>query len=191
MKGVLSLINVIGTNGLTAIIFYFTIYSFFGWVIENCYSFFTTKKFFKEGFLWGPFKPMYGFAPILLVYFITPETHWFVIILSCFFIPTIVEYVSGFLLQTFFRRQWWDYSHMSVQLHGHICLSFSICWIFLSVICIKWIHPVIVSVYGQLDPYWIWLSPLVIIFFLADFIFAVRRHIPERPTLEKQPKLIQ
>lgn len=185
------MISVTSTSGIAAIIFYFTAYSFLGWLLENSYSFFATRKFFKEGFFWGPFKPMYGFAPILLVYFISPESNWFVVVLLCFLIPTLVEYVSGVLLQTFFKRQWWDYSHIPIQLHGHICLSFSICWIFLSVLCIKWVHPAIVSIYEQIEPYWIWLSPFVLVYFLVELIIASRRHLPDRPAVEKQPKLIQ
>lgn len=192
LRGVLSLINAMATNSAAAVVFYFMTYSFLGWLLENSYSFITVKKFFKDGFFWGPFKPMYGFAPILLVYLIKPDSHWITIVLFCFLVPTLIEYVSGFLLQTFFKRQWWDYSHMPVQLHGHICLSFSICWIFLSIVCVKWIHPAIVSIYELISPYWIWLSPFVLVYFLSELMMAIRRHLPERrPTLEKQPKLLQ
>lgn len=176
--------------GIAAVIFYFTIYSFFGWLLENSYSFVTTRKFFKDGFLWGPVKPMYGFAPVMLVYLITPETNWLFILLLCLLIPTVVEYVSGFLLQTFFHRQWWDYSKLPLQFHGHICVSFSICWIFLAVICLKWIHPVIASMYGQIASYWIWLSPFVVLYFIVELIFAIRKHLPQRAALVKPSNTI-
>lgn len=163
-------------EGASSIIFYFMVYSLFGWLLENCYSKFTGREFFKPNFFLGPFKPMYGFAPLLLVYFIRPETNLTVVILLCFFIPTIVEYVSGVLLQKFFQRQWWDYSDMPLQLNGHICLPFSLCWIFLSLICLKWIHPVIVSLYGSIEFVWAWVWPATFLYFIAELALAIRRH---------------
>lgn len=170
-----------------AMIFYFTIYSFLGWLLENSYSYFTKRIFLKEGFFWGPFKPMYGFAPVLLVYLITQSTHWAVILFLCFLVPTLVEYVSGVLLQSFFHRQWWDYSKHRIQLQGHICLSFSVCWIFLSLLCVYWIHPILVSLYASFTSVWTYVAPLVILYFFAELGLAIRRHLPERST-EKQPE---
>ncbi|MBS4193030.1 putative ABC transporter permease [Bacillus sp. FJAT-49705] len=177
--------------GFAAIVFYFFVYSFLGWVLENSYSLATTRKFFKEGFFRGPFKPMHGFAPVLLVWFIGPSTHWSIILLLCLIIPTTVEYVSGFLLYTFFHRRWWDYSKIPMQLQGHICLSFSACWVFLSVICVKWIHPLLTSGYEFIDSYWIWLSPIIMLYFFAELFFSIRRHSPQRSSVSKEPNTSQ
>ncbi len=185
------MINTIEFTGIAAVIFYFTVYAFFGWLIENSYSFLTTRKFFKDGFFWGPFKPMYGFAPIMLVYFISPNTHWLVVLFLCLIIPTLIEYVSGLLLQTFFHRKWWDYSDIPMQLHGHICLSFSICWIFLALFCLKWVHPIVRSIYTQIDSVWIWLSPIIALYFLAELILSFRRHSPAHASYGKQSNLLE
>ncbi|MFF2449025.1 putative ABC transporter permease [Neobacillus sp. NPDC058068] len=168
--------GIFNVEGAAAIIFYFTLYSFIGWLLENSYSFFTSRVFFKPNFLWGPFKPMYGFAPILLVYFIPSNTHWAVIVLLCFFIPTIVEYVSGALLQKLFNRKWWDYSDTPMQLHGHICLPFSLCWVVLAIICLQWIHPALTAFYGAIAPFWAWIWAVAGLYFLADLALATRRH---------------
>lgn len=157
-------------------VFYFIVYSFMGWLLENSYSFFTNRLFFKPNFLRGPFKPIYGFAPVLLVYFLPPGVHWTMVLLLCFVIPTLVEYLTGALLQKFFHRQWWDYSDNPMQLHGHICLYFCICWTLLSVICIKFIHPVIASVYRAIEPYWSWMWQAVIVYFVVEMLLAIRRH---------------
>lgn len=174
-------------EGAARILFYFTAYSFIGWLLENSYSFFTKQKFFKENFLYGPFKPMYGFAPILLVYLISPKTHWALVLFLCVTIPTLVEYVSGALLQKLFHKQWWDYSDTPLQLHGHICLPFSICWGILSFICIQWVHPQIVFLYEGIAFYWGWIWSAVGLYFLADLVLAIRKHslqelLTEEPT---------
>lgn len=159
-----------------AIAFYYTVYAFLGWVLENSYSFFTNREFFKPNFLKGPFKPMYGIAPVLLVCLIKETMHWAVVIFLCFFIPTLVEYMSGILLEKFFQRKWWDYSNIPMQLQGHICLPFSVCWIFLSFVCLKIIHPMILSLYVSIESYWGWIWPAVTVYFLGELFSAIRRH---------------
>ena len=49
-----------------ALIFYFMVYAFFGWCLENFTSLATKGTFFKANFMKGPFKPMYGLAPVIL-----------------------------------------------------------------------------------------------------------------------------
>lgn len=172
-SGIQSLANV---DTLGAVIFYFFVYSFFGWMLENSYSLFTKKIFLKPNFLVGPFKPMYGFAPIFLLILIHRQTHWSVFILLCLFIPTLVEYVSGFMLERIFQCRYWDYSDVPFQFQGHICLPFSICWIGLSIACLKWFHPMIYSLYETIHYFWNYFYPVVILYFLAELFFAVRRH---------------
>ncbi|MEH7274778.1 putative ABC transporter permease [Neobacillus vireti] len=178
-------------DGISAVVFYFTIYSLIGWLLENTYSLVTKRKFFKPNFFLGPFKPMYGFAPVLLVYLIGPETSWPVILLLCFFIPTFIEYVSGALLQKCFQRQWWDYSDMPLQVQGHICLPFSLCWILLSFACIKWIHPVIISAYKVSELLWAWIWPAIILYFIAELTLSIRRHSILALDEAKSPNPIQ
>jgi uncharacterized membrane protein len=172
--------NIVNFEGAATVVFYFTVYSFLGWLLENNYNFFTDGEFFKANFFWGPFKPMYGFSPVLLVYLINQTTHWVLVIFLCFLIPTLIEYLSGLFLQKLFHRQWWDYSNIPLHLNGHICLPFSLCWILLSLICIKWIHPAIVSVYAAVfEPFWTWIWPTVCLYFLAELFLAIRRHSSE------------
>ena len=40
----------------------FFIYGFIGWIIENIFSYYIHGHFQKDGFLKGPFKPMYAIA---------------------------------------------------------------------------------------------------------------------------------
>jgi uncharacterized membrane protein len=179
--------DIFNLEGAAAIIFYFTTYSLIGWLLENSYNFVTKREFFKPNFLFGPFKPMYGFTPVLLVYLISSDTNWVVVILLCTLIPTMVEYLTGSLLQKLFNRQWWDYSNSPLQLHGHICLPFSVCWSILSLLCIKWIHPAIVLMYGGIEPYWAWIWSAVGLYLLADLVLAIRKHslqdlITDEPT---------
>ncbi|MEQ6389633.1 putative ABC transporter permease [Bacillaceae bacterium S4-13-58] len=159
----------------SSLLFFFTIYAFFGWWIENIYNFFTVGHFLKPNFWVGPFKPMYGVAPVLLIVLISPKTRKTVVLFLCALVPTIVEYISGALLVYFTDRKWWDYSHLPFQLHGHVSLLFSLAWIILSLLCLKIIHPKIVIAFHSIKPVWTKFVPFIILYFLLETFVAVQR----------------
>lgn len=162
---------------MVELLFYFIIYSFGGWLLENTYNVIRSKPFFKPNFLVGPFKPMYGFASVLLVILIQPGMNLFTILFLCFFVPLIVEYVSGVLLEKVFHKRYWDYRDLPLQLHGHISLFYAVCWVFLSYGIITYIHPFIQSLYWTLEIDWHLIYPLYVLYFAIDFIWTVRKHL--------------
>jgi uncharacterized membrane protein len=173
------------------LVYFFMVYSFMGWILENSFSFLTKRGFFKEGFFWGPFKPMYGFAPLLLLFSITPNTHWLIFSILCLIVPTAVEYASGFLLQKYCHRQWWDYSNLPMQLHGHICMPFSIGWLLLSMICIKFIHPLMITSYQGIESVWKWIYPVALVYLAVELFFALKRHTNKGVRIQKSTNTIQ
>ncbi len=148
------------------------IYSFFGWVLEGAYNLYSQGSFRKEGFLKGPFKPMYGFAPLLLLAAQMLELPLPLFLGLALIIPSAVEYASGWLLKSAFHKQWWDYSSMPFQLHGHICLKFSLYWWVLATACIYLLQPLMELVYHLLEPVWVPGMPLIIILFSADLLWT-------------------
>ncbi len=152
------------------------IYSLFGWLIENVYSLITTRVFFKPNLFIGPFKPMYGIAPVLLILMINETTSWLITLLLCFVIPTLVEYISGLMLYKLYGRRWWDYTHLPFQIQGHICLPFSLSWVILSLLCLKVIHPYVNATYESIESYWIWIWPSIVFYFLMEMLISFRRH---------------
>ena len=155
------------------VFFYFIGYALGGWLLENVYSWVTTGVFFKEGPLYGPLKPMYGFAPVLIVYTMNESTPWSLLLLLCLIIPTVIEYVSGVLLERLFHQRYWDYSRLPLQLHGHICVSFSICWVLLSLAVVVLLHPLFQTLYSHISVMWDLLWPMFALILLADLIVTV------------------
>lgn len=49
---------------------------------------------------------------------------------------TLLEFISGYILNVKLRLNIWDYSNMPYNIHGQVCLLFSLYWFFLSVPCI-------------------------------------------------------
>lgn len=151
----------------------FFAYGFIGWIIENVFSYYIHGHFQKDGFLKGPFKPMYAIAMacILELYKIVPNKIFLIII--SFIIPTSVEYITGFLMRKFFNKDYWDYSKEKYNCEGIICLRFSLIWVLLSVIDVKIIHPYFVyKIYNLLNGIWPSLSILFVLALCIDEILT-------------------
>ncbi|MDU5111315.1 MAG: hypothetical protein E6248_12790, partial [Clostridium sp.] len=79
---------------LSLTIFNLIFYSIVGWIIEEVYSFIITGRFKKEGFLKGPYKPMYGIAFTLLILFNEYfNLNIITTIMIYILVPTIVEFI--------------------------------------------------------------------------------------------------
>jgi uncharacterized membrane protein/HD superfamily phosphodiesterase len=135
------------------ILVFFAIYSFFGWMVEVIYRSFSQRRFVNAGFLYGPFVPIYGFG----VGFVILIDHWLapwpfpVKVILFGLILTMVEYLTGYVLEKIFQLKLWDYSNNQFNLHGRVCLLFSFFWTVLAVIFVTLIHPA-VSRYVQMIP---------------------------------------
>ncbi|OOM78528.1 hypothetical protein CLPUN_18900 [Clostridium puniceum] len=162
-------------NLLFYLLFNFIIYSFMGWIIEELYTFIITGKFKKEGFLKGPFKPMYGIAVTYLILCNEIlDINRIPLILLCFLIPTTVEYISGAALKYIFNKVYWDYSSFKYNIHGFITLKFSLYWTLLSFVGVYFLQPAIHNFYEQ------WERNLIIgicffsIIFIIDLILTLQ-----------------
>lgn len=53
---------------------------------------------------------------------------------------TVLEYFTGEAMVRLFKVRYWDYSNQRIQYKGHICLSSSIAWGFLSLFMVYAVH---------------------------------------------------
>lgn len=156
--------------------FNFFIYSFIGWIIEEVYSYITINTFKKDGFLIGPFKPMYGTAMVILVIlnevFGVDRT---VLSLFCFLIPTTVEYISGFLLKSIFNKSYWNYSKQNFNINGYVCLKFSLYWMILSFIGVIYLQRVLKRIFYKIKKYYLsYLIFIGLVMMILDIIIRCR-----------------
>lgn len=173
-------------NPIQDILFYFILYSFIGWIIEGIYTVVTEKRFATRSFLNMPLKPMYGFAPIILLECANPRASIVFIMFLSFVIPSVVELISGMFLKGFFNERWWDYSNIKYNIKGHICLKFSVYWIALCVLLVYVIHPLIYTLYKQI--YFIWDKVYLLI--TIYFIYSILRVIILKLKYNKKVKAI-
>lgn len=155
--------------------FNFIFYSFIGWIIEEAYCYAVTRKFREDGFLIGPFKPMYGTATTLLILCSQVlEIDGFPFILLCFLIPTTVEYISGYMLKHIFNKVYWDYSSLKYNIFGIVALKFSLYWTVLSFIGIRFLQPTVYSIYKSAEDISIIAVCLFSFILILDFTLTVQ-----------------
>ena len=136
---------------LAECILLFFIYGFLGWCAEVAFAACKNGRFVNRGFLNGPICPIYGFGLIGVVLLLAPlkGNLWLLFIGSCV-ITTLIELVTGFLLEKLFHAKWWDYSDMPLNIGGYVCLLFSLIWGVAGMLIVLWVHPPIYGIVHRL-----------------------------------------
>lgn len=171
-------------------IFYF--YCFGGWCLESTYVSIKNKKLTNRGFMRGPFLPIYGSGATMMLVVSMPFQDmglpWRVVltyIAGCIG-ATILEYVTGVVMEALFKVRYWDYSNQKFNFQGHICLGSSLAWGLITIAMTEFIHaPVeqlVMAVPGQI------LTIVTLILtagIFADFALAFKTAIDLRNVLVK------
>ena len=126
------------------LVWIFIIYAFIGWCTEVSYAALDRGIFVNRGFLNGPYCPIYGCGVVIVVAALTPlKDNLLILFAGSFLLTSILEYITGFILEKVFHNKWWDYSNKPFNLHGYICLKFSIYWGLACTFIMDVIHPII------------------------------------------------
>lgn len=166
-------------------LFLFFGYSFFGWCFESTYVSIMEKHPVNRGFIRGPFLPLYGAGGIMMLVVSKPfyDNVFLVFIAGCVG-ATVLEYVTGVLMETLFKVRYWDYSHKKFNFQGHVSLESTIAWGICTVVFTHYlqipIEMLILSIpYNVMTVYVV----VVTIVFSADFAIAFRTAMDIRDVL--------
>lgn len=114
---------------------YFYLYCFLGWCFESTYVSIHEKRLVNRGFLRGPVIPIYGAGGIMMLLLSAVFTGQYI---AMFFMgmlcATVLEYVTGVVMEKLFKVRYWDYSDQKLNFQGYICLSSTIAWGVLTVL---------------------------------------------------------
>lgn len=175
------------------IILYFFIYAVMGWLWETIYCSAKVGRFVYRGFLRGPYCPIYGFGVLLVLYLVMPlrETTLELFVFASI-VVTILEYVTGYLLQRIFGVTLWNYDDVPLNIHGLVAVPVSVFWGFCCVIVIKYIHPQISLFVNWLySIFGIWLPIAIIIVMLVDTIISVKQMLGFKKMLVKMARQVE
>lgn len=124
----------------------FLVYAFLGWCTEVVFQAAIRGKFINRGFLNGPVCPIYGFGVLAVIGCLTPlKDNLAVLFFGSVVLTTVLEFITGFVLEKFFCDKWWDYSNEPFNIKGYVCLRFSLAWGIACVIVVDIIHPIIMK----------------------------------------------
>ena len=178
---------------LYQIAWYFVLYSFFGWCVEVIYHAAGAGIIVNRGFLCGPVCPVYGFGvigvfgliqralPAMLslpaARFVSDENIWIVlcIYLIGVVVASAIELFAGWVLDKIFHARWWDYSREPFNLHGYICLRFSLIWGFAILLVVRIVQPILAHTGPVNIPERIgwWVLAVIYAAYLADLAVTV------------------
>ena len=123
-------------------VLYFLLFSFIGWLIETCFSFYALGHFTKRGFLYGPLCPIYGWgALILIMFFSTYKKNNLKLFIYAALIFSVFEYLVSFGMEALFSLKWWDYTDEFMNLNGRISIFYSFAWGIIAILVINFIYP--------------------------------------------------
>lgn len=126
---------------ITQWLFFFYFYCFFGWVFESTYVSLKSRKFVNRGFMRGPFLPIYGSGAIMMLVVSMPfQRNLVLTYLAGCVGATVLEFVTGAAMEALFKVRYWDYSNQKFNYKGHICLSSTIAWGFLTIFMTGFLH---------------------------------------------------
>ncbi len=110
-------------------LFLFFIFCNIGWVQESLIESLYHRRWINRGFLKGPYIPIYGFGGMLLLLCGLPfRWNGFLVYICGAASCTLLEYFVGWLMETFFHKQFWDYSMMKFTYKNRISLLSSMFW---------------------------------------------------------------
>lgn len=156
-------------------ILFFYFYCFIGWIWESCYVSYEEKHWVNRGFLKGPMLPIYGLGSIIILLAVVPvKNNIFYVFIFGMIVATLLELVSGIVIEKIFKIRYWDYTNEKFNYKGYICLLCSVAWGGFSILMIKIIHPIVDYLFASLSMKTIDVAIVIIsIFFICDLIKSI------------------
>lgn len=133
------------------VLWFFFIFCVLGVIVEMFYAMAQDGVLeSRQGMLYLPLSPIYGLGGMIIGLFLIRYLHEPVLLFFVgMLIASVLEYVASWIMEKAFKTVFWDYSTKPLNLHGRICLRYSIYWGLLSLLLI---YVVIPPLYRLISP---------------------------------------
>lgn len=170
---------------------YFYFYCICGWLFESTYVSIRTKKLTNRGFMKGPWLPLYGSGAVIVLFVTMPfEQYPVAVYFAGAIAATILEYITGVVMLKLFKVRYWDYRYLKFQFQGHICLTSTIAWGFLSLLMVYVVHKPVAAFIATWNPEFLSVFTFVVtICMVYDFANAFRDAMDLRALVIKAEEL--
>ena len=122
-------------------------YCVLGWCFESTYVSLRTGHQVNRGFMKAPFLPLYGSGALLLL-FVSKifEGNILLTYVVGLIAATLLELFTGLIMEMIFQIKYWNYSNQRFNFKGHVCLTSSVAWGFMTLLVTRVIHGSIASI---------------------------------------------
>lgn len=160
---------------LLDLLWYFVIFSFFGWVASSFRSLLLEKKFSNNGFLTSPFCPMYGFSAIICYTALKPfENSKLILFIGSTLILSALMVVVGVLVEKTLKFKPWDFSSSKFSIGNYITFPYALFLGLLGMLLVGLIIPVLRTAVEAI-PFWV--SLILVLSFCGiiaiDYVFSM------------------
>lgn len=160
---------------LLDLLWYFIIFSFFGWVASSFRSLLLEKKFSNNGFLTSPFCPMYGFSAVICYTALKPfENSKLILFIGSTLILSALMVVVGVLVEKTLKFKPWDFSSSKFSIGNYITFPYALFLGLLGMLLVGLIIPVLRTAVEAI-PFWV--SLILVLCFCGiiaiDYVFSM------------------
>ena len=175
---------------VTQWLFFFYFYCFFGWCFESTYVSLKKRHFVNRGFMRGPFLPLYGTGAIMMLVVSMPfQDNLVLTYLAGCVGATVLEYVTGVVMEALFKVRYWDYSNKKFNFQGHICLGSSLAWGGLTILMTAVIHKPVEKLVLMMPATVLSVVTFLLTFYIvSDFTLSFKAALDLRDILIKMEK---
>ena len=160
---------------LLDLLWYFVIFSFFGWVASSFRSLLLEKKFSNNGFLTSPFCPMYGFSAVICYTALKQfENSKLILFIGSTLILSALMVVVGVLVEKTLKFKPWDFSSSKFSIGNYITFPYALFLGLLGMLLVGLIIPVLRTAVEAI-PFWV--SLILVLSFCGiiaiDYVFSM------------------
>lgn len=160
----------------------FLIGSIVGYLVEMIWCF-SQKGYFesRQGVIYGPFSPIYGYGGILLTLFLYKmrNKNGALLFAISAALGAVFEYVCSLVQEVLLGTISWDYSKSPLNFGGRTNLKYAVFWGVLGLIFIKFAFPLLNSFIEKVpNEFGIWATKIFVVFMVLNIVisaFAIKR----------------
>lgn len=135
----------------------------------------------RQGLIYGPFNPVYGFGAVIMTLVLHPISHkkWFIIFILSMVLGGGFEFLCSFVQQFATGTVSWQYHQMPFNLGGRTSLRYSFYWGVLGLLWVKEIYPlmskIIEKIPKRIGVVMTWILVVFMVFNMSISTLAVNR----------------
>ena len=131
----------------------FLLYSFLGFLLETGYACWVGGDPDRKCLLLLPLCPVYGLGMCAVLLLPAPVLRSPVLLAAAGGLTAAcVEYAAALTYERLLGVSFWDYRGRWGNLHGRVCLPFTLAWGLLLLPMVYWVHPAAARLFAMIPP---------------------------------------